>query len=254
MKQKTLSVIVPFYNELSLIGDAVASVFNQTIISEFNFEILIINDGDYENKIIFDYLPEYVNEAVKIIANEEIHGAGGARNKGIEACFGEYVAFLDADDYWVSDKLELQMPLFENDCTFAATGYTFDLTNGSGIDAPRVIRSKLELLKNTNVGTSTVIIDRAFLGESRFSNREFSQDTELWAKLADKPNFRYGAVARVMTVYRPSERTKNKAKQGLHFWNLCRDLELGVFDLVDVMVKYSVNGFRRHFVNFIKRG
>ena len=252
MKKIDVSVIVPFYNEIDLVGDAIASILDQTISSEINIEILVINDGDFDNKIIFDNLPTYCDEEVKIITNDGAHGAGAARNRGIDMCSGTYIAFLDADDYWLADKLEIQMPLFDKGFTFVATGYSFDRANGSAVEPPRLIRNKLDLLKNTNVGTSTVIIERVFLGESRFSDREFSQDTELWANLANKPSFSYGAVVGVKTVYRASARTKSKVQQALHFFILCRDLDLGLIELIKVMVKYSFGGFRRHFLNFSK--
>lgn len=252
MRKVDLSIIIPFYNELSLIGDAVASIYAQTTIATLRFEIIIVNDGTYDNNTILENVPKSRLGELVVVTNEQTRGAGGARNTGVDMSEGAYIAFLDADDYWLKEKLELQIPLFVEGVTFTATGYSFNECSGGAVKPPLKIRSKLELLKNTSVGTSTVIIDRIFLGESRFSNREFSQDTELWAKLADDPGFRYDSVAIALTVYRPSLRTRNKALQLFYFFKLCRDLHLTLFQLIQVMCRYSFNGLRRHLLNMLK--
>jgi teichuronic acid biosynthesis glycosyltransferase TuaG len=251
MRKVDLSIIIPFYNELNLIGDAVASIYAQTTIATFRFQIIVVNDGTYDNNTVLENVPKSRLGELVVVTNEQARGAGGARNTGVDMSEGTYIAFLDADDYWLKEKMELQIPLFIEGVTFLATGYSFHECSGSAVKPPLKIRSKLELLKNTNVGTSTVIIDRIFLGKSRFSNREFSQDTELWAKLADDPSFRYDSVPSAMTVYRPSLRTRNKAWQAFYFFKLCRDLNLTLLQLIQVMWRYSFNGLRRHLLNMI---
>ncbi len=99
-----VSVIIPTYNRAKLIGIPLNSVINQ---SYKNIEIIVIDDGSVDN----------TEEVVKVIGDSRIRyirlptnsGGAVARNTGIEAARGEYVAFLDSDDAWVPNKIELQL-------------------------------------------------------------------------------------------------------------------------------------------------
>src|SRR5437868_7134370 len=97
-----VSVIIPTYNRGKLITRAVNSVLNQT----FNdFEIIIVDDGskDETKNILMPYQNQKKNR-IKYFYQEN-RGISAARNRGIKESTGEYIAFLDSDDEWVSDKL-----------------------------------------------------------------------------------------------------------------------------------------------------
>lgn len=106
---KKVSVIVPVFNREWCIEDCLISVLNQTYK---NFELIVVNDGS------FDKTSEII-ESVKLnhnnvtIINQENKGVSAARNAGIKACSGDYIAFLDSDDSWTKDKLETQIDFFE---------------------------------------------------------------------------------------------------------------------------------------------
>ena len=103
-----LSVIIPFYNELDLINRAVNSV-----VANSNFliqiEIILINDGTIKEIEIRSRFSDEINKIVKIVPNNYTKGPGGARNTGLEILNGEIIAFLDADDFWLSGKLDAQI-------------------------------------------------------------------------------------------------------------------------------------------------
>ena len=98
-----VSVIIPTYNRGPLIGRAIASVLNQTYK---DIEVLVIDDAS----------TDYTETVVDSIKDERLHyyklekngGACRARNVGISKAQGEYIAFLDSDDEWMSNKIELQ--------------------------------------------------------------------------------------------------------------------------------------------------
>ena len=255
MKCFDISVVIPFYNEIHLVKDAVISVYSQSIIDEISFQIIIVNDGDYDNDRIISTLTSSPNPNCEllIVSNNQAKGAGGARNKGIDICSGQFIAFLDADDYWHKEKIERQIPLLRAGYNFVSTGYCFGENNDSYVKPPSVIKSKKQLLLNTNVGTSSVIIKKNLLKNYRFSNREFSQDTELWAKLASLSEFKYSSVNTCLTIYRPSQRTRGKIKQAVHFFRLCMDLDLRFSDLFLIFLTYSIKGFFRHFCVWNKK-
>jgi len=106
-REPNVSVILPTYNRAQLIGRAIQSVLGQTYS---NFELIVIDDGskdDTENVI------EGINDRrIRYIRHESNRGANAARNTGIAAARGEYIAFQDSDDEWLPEKLEKQMEAF----------------------------------------------------------------------------------------------------------------------------------------------
>jgi glycosyltransferase involved in cell wall biosynthesis len=105
--ESLVSVVIPTYNRRHLIGRALQSVFDQTVQ---DFEVLVVDDGST------DGTPETVaalgDPRVKILRHAANRGAQAARNTGIRAAIGQYVAFLDSDDTWMRDKLERQLACF----------------------------------------------------------------------------------------------------------------------------------------------
>jgi glycosyltransferase involved in cell wall biosynthesis len=104
---KKVSIILPVYNGESTIAETIASVQKQ---SYDNFELLVIDDGSTDNTLM--KIKEINDPRIRIFPcfNQE---RALARNKGISEAEGEYIAFLDADDLWASDKLELQVLALE---------------------------------------------------------------------------------------------------------------------------------------------
>ena len=112
-KQPLVSVIIPFLNEEQLLMEAIESVLDQTYT---RWELFLVDDGstdsstliakkyaaDYPEKIIYCEHPGHLNK-----------GLSASRNKGIQQAKGELIAFLDADDVWLPDKLLQQLKIFE---------------------------------------------------------------------------------------------------------------------------------------------
>jgi|GEM_PF-2933637 len=101
MEKPLISVIVPAFNVAHLVTDALDSVAKQTYP---NIELIVVDDGSTDNT--FDVVQEISPEAA--IIRQENRGLSGARNSGIKASRGLYLAFLDADDRWLPDKLNKQ--------------------------------------------------------------------------------------------------------------------------------------------------
>lgn len=120
--QPDVSVIIPLYNKEKYIEKAISSVVNQT---HENFELIVVDDGSTDSG------PEKVRSLVDeriIIISQENMGPGSARNKGINASRGRYIAFLDADDEWENDFLARSMSILENnkDCDVVVSNYYLD--------------------------------------------------------------------------------------------------------------------------------
>ena len=99
-----ISVIIPTYNRAEIINIPLQSVFNQ---SYKNLEIIIVDDRSTDNT---ETVINNINDPrIRYICQSTNKGGAAARNTGIEAAKGEYIAFLDSDDAWVANKLELQL-------------------------------------------------------------------------------------------------------------------------------------------------
>lgn len=104
---KLISVVIPTYNCAKYVASALKSVFDQ---SYDNIEVIVVDDGSTDETI--DVLQPYMKDIVYI--HQENTGLPGARNRGIKEATGEYVAFLDADDRWRKNKLEIQVKLLDS--------------------------------------------------------------------------------------------------------------------------------------------
>src|ERR1700751_5211074 len=102
-----VSVVIPTYNRAEKVRDGIESILAQTLT---DLEIIVVDDGSSDNtgKI----LGETVGGRIRYYAQTN-QGASVARNKGIEEARGEWIAFLDSDDFWEKDKLECQLQALE---------------------------------------------------------------------------------------------------------------------------------------------
>ena len=104
MPEPVVSVIIPAHNMAATLATAVRSVLAQTFQ---NFEIIIIDDGSTDD--LADALTPFDDPPMRLLTHDRRRGAAAARNTGIAAARGDYVAFLDADDEWLPAKLAKQL-------------------------------------------------------------------------------------------------------------------------------------------------
>src|SRR3954470_1810603 len=105
---KTVSVIIPTYNYARYLPQAIDSALGQT---HAPLEVIVVDDGSTDDT---PRVLEAYASRIRVIRQAN-QGAGAARNAGIAAARGEYVAFLDSDDLWRRDKLELQLARFREE-------------------------------------------------------------------------------------------------------------------------------------------
>ncbi|NOZ24608.1 MAG: glycosyltransferase [Nitrospirae bacterium] len=104
-----MSVIVPTYNRAHLLGRALASVARQTYR---DFEVIVVDDGSTDETA--EVVKEFASLDIRYIRHENNRGEAAARNTGVLAAKGEFIAFLDSDDEWLSEKLQKQMEVFKH--------------------------------------------------------------------------------------------------------------------------------------------
>lgn len=95
------SIIIPVFNKEEYIRKTISSVLNQSFN---NFELIIVDDGSTDSSI--KIIKSFKDDRIKLIKQEN-RGVSSARNKGISLAKGEYICFLDADDYWKENYLEV---------------------------------------------------------------------------------------------------------------------------------------------------
>jgi len=163
----SVSVIIPFYNASNTIFSTLVSVFEQTILPR---EIIIVDDCSSEKEHLL--LKKMINNfnadpdkqvLIKFSKLNENKGASYARNIAIKNASAKYLAFLDADDFWLKNKIELQYDFMESNSFFmTGHGYVFDLKKENVADEIFSYRevNKCEFIYRNPFFTPTVMVLR----------------------------------------------------------------------------------------------
>jgi glycosyltransferase involved in cell wall biosynthesis len=187
MYREAVSVIIPYYRSSQTIVRAVESALSQTVRP---YEILLIDDGSSEGAA--EATKEF-GSLVTLIRKPN-GGAASARNVGIEHVRGEWIAFLDADDYWEPSKLELQLASSEGVGLVGGRWYTevpgrprcvAKVADPSFFGRMFKARGSEAFYVAMNLWTSVVLVRRNVLGDQRFDSAlETAEDRDLWIRLA----------------------------------------------------------------------
>lgn len=186
MKDK-ISIIIPFFDEFIFLKRAINSVLQQTYKK---FELIIIYDNP-KNKENLKSLKKFIfkKSKIKLLINKKNIGAGYSRNKGIKNSNGNYIAFLDSDDFWNRNKLFLQMKFMKKtNLLISHTSYDIIDVRGNFLNRRKACDlNHLDLIKSCDVGLSTVIINRKLLKKtSLFPSLKTKEDYVLWLKISSK--------------------------------------------------------------------
>ena len=196
-EQPLVSVIMPTYNHAKFIGKAIGSVLNQTYQ---NFELIIIDNysEDDTEKIVDSYEDDRI--IYLKFRNNGIIAA--SRNHGIQHSHGEYVAFLDSDDFWHKQKLEKQLPHFETSEIIGVASNAVLISCTPYYRKNNLARSRLgyidykyrDILNYNRLATSSLIVKRDILDQSGLFDEDktfsFIEDWELWLRMAKYGSFR----------------------------------------------------------------
>lgn len=176
-----VSVITPIYNSQNFIEQTIQSVINQTYS---NWELWLIDDcsSDASLNIVASYVSKYSN--IKLLKNQINSGAAISRNKGISQAKGDYIAFLDADDLWKPNKLEVQVAFMQaNNCDVCYTSY--EQIDETGQSLHKLVKALPSLtyqkyLKTNYIGNLTGMYNVKTLGKITAPNLRKRQDWLLW--------------------------------------------------------------------------
>lgn len=224
-----VSVIMPTYNCGKYIAQSVESVIAQTMT---NWELIIIDDNgtDDTDEIVFGFQQRYPNK-ITYIKMPQNGGPGAARTVGMRKAQGKYIAFLDSDDIWLPQKLELQIGFMKKQgSVFSCTGYAQMDENGHRLASTRIPPRKTDYNKmlrlSDPIGNLTVMYDQEQLGKYEVPNIKKRNDFALWLKiLHDTPCC--DGMREVLAVYRVRKNSVSANKLALvqYHWKLYRDIE-----------------------------
>lgn len=200
MKSQLVSVVIPAYNAEKTIIDCLDSIYHQTYP---NLEIIVVNDGSVDQtlQLLETYQKEHLSLQLRVF-NQKNSGPSVARNFGVAQSKGEYIAFLDADDRWVSDKIENQMKIFNQDNEIGLVGGLIAIGNlkeqNLGFEF-KEIRLKALLFKNY-FATSTVICKREALNGISFNvSQKYAEDYRVWLEITSS-DVKCGVLQRYVTI------------------------------------------------------
>lgn len=172
---------MPAWNVEGTLGRAMTSVQAQTLQS---WELLVIDDasGDDTGRIGADVAAR--DDRVRVLTQAQRSGAAQARNRGIRAARGRFIAFLDADDEWLPGKLEQQLAFMaERKAALSYTEFWRDTgTRRSRVAVPARV-SHRDLLHGNVIGCLTAVYDRQMLGTVEMPDLRLRQDYALWLEI-----------------------------------------------------------------------
>ena len=198
-----VSVIIPSRDRKDFVLLAINSVLSQIYK---NIEIIVVDDGSQTP--LAPLLAKVFGEHVRCVRHDCSKGAPIARNTGAKYAIGEYIAFLDDDDVWLSDKIEKQMSSFlklEEDFGVVYCGYDF-IVDGVTIPRDNIYHDEFDLaliaLRGCPVGSPTPIIRKYYFEAVNGFDANLSacQDWDLWIRLAQVCKFY--PVKKSLALYR----------------------------------------------------
>lgn len=229
-ENELVSIIVPAYNVERYIAETMDCVRGQTYRE---WELLLVEDcsSDGTAQKIEEYLRRVEDERIRLICRPSNQGAAKARNCGLTQARGRYIAYLDADDLWVPEKLEHELAFMKKkNAAFVFTGYEFADEDGRGtgkvVHVPETMNYR-QALKNTTIFTTTVMFDTKKIHKSLLEMPLIkSEDTALWWKVLREGYTAYG-LDENLVKYRRGGRSlsSNKLEALRRIWNLYRRAE-----------------------------
>ena len=254
MSSPVVSVVTPMHNAAKTIKETVDSVRAQTFQA---WEMIVVDDGseDESVEIVRDIMLE--EPRLRLLRNDTAQGAAVARNKAIEAAKGRYIAFLDADDIWLENKLASQLDTIrKSDAAIVYSPYYIadETLSHKRLFVPPPQVGYNDLLKTCSIGCSTAMYDTSKVGKRYMPEISRRQDYALWLQIVkecgaavstEKPT----AVYRLMR----GSVSSNKLRAAVYQWKVYRQIEkVPLYKAVYYLGWYAWYGINKYFIPSFK--
>lgn len=206
-----VSVVIPCYNASKTLAATLKSVLAQ---SYRPIEVVVVDDGSTDDSVA---IARSFAPAVTVVVQKN-GGPASARNEGIRHCKGEYIAFADADDLWLPEKLAVQVPVA---AAFGVPALVFSaverVRNDGETHIKRVSSDLLPityatLWRSNSITTSTVLAHTSVFDDCLFDEDpaiQGAEDFDLWLRVTDRHLIGY--IDTPLAVYRISEQGHNRS-------------------------------------------
>lgn len=225
-----VSIVVPVYNAADYIEQTIEMVRAQTYE---HWELILVEDGSQDESadVIDAYLKAHPDERIRMIRQEKNGGAARARNTGVDAAEGRYLAYLDADDVWHPGKLEQELAFMkEKQAGFVFTAYEFGDADAKGtgriVHVPETLCYR-QALSRTVIFTTTVLFDLRKIPKVLVKMPDVkSEDTATWWRILRNGYTAYGMDVVTAIYRRPKKSLSSDKREAVkRIWNLYRRQE-----------------------------
>jgi len=246
-----VSIITPVYNSARFIKETAQSVFNQ---SYSNWEWILVDDCSIDNSWELLNRLKLKDNRIKIFKNSTNIKSGLTRNFAISQATGRYIAFLDSDDLWHSDKLKIQILFMQkNNYYFSHTSYGYIDEEGGKIKSIFNVSKEVDykhLLKRTEISCLTAMYDAEKIGKYYMSEHPRKQDYALWLAILKDGINSYGLDIE-LAYYRQVKTSATSKKYNLIFKHVIFLKNTQQFNLVKAVYftfYWMINGFIRYYI------
>lgn len=218
-KDNLVSIILPSYNVEKYIAQTIESVIAQTWQ---DWELVVTDDCSTDSTVGIIRWYKDRDSRIKLFVFSHNTGAGAARNHSIEKAEGRYIAFLDADDWWYPNKLQVQMDFMRShryEFVFSAFEYADESLNVTGVSYKPKRISHCSLKIGNNIGTPGVIYDTLRIGKLFMPNIRKRQDWAMWLQITERSGYAY-SVNLPLWKYRLIPASLSSDKRSLMAYNL----------------------------------
>lgn len=223
-----VSIVVPVYNAAKYIAKTIEMVSRQTYK---DWELILVDDASSDGSAdVIQSIIESQGKRIRLIRKTRNEGAAAARNTGVDAATGKYIAFLDADDVWKEEKLEKQVAFMEKTgAAFSYHAYEFGDENanptGKVVKVPYTMNLR-QAFSRTIIFTTTVMLDTDQLGLELIHMPQVpSEDTATWWRILKSGYLAYGLNENLAIYRRPGKSlSSNKIVALERIWFLYRNI------------------------------
>ncbi len=223
-----VSIVIPVYNAEKYIENTIKMVCEQTYK---DWELILVDDASTDGSAaLIEKIIKKQKKRIRLIKKKRNEGAAEARNTGIDSSAGRYIAFLDADDVWMKDKLEKQVAFMEStgaEFSFHAYEFGDDKANPTGkvVHVPRAMKFR-QALSRTIIFTSTVMFDTHKIDMEIIHMPSVpSEDTATWWRILKVGYVAYGLDENLAIYRRPGKSlSSNKLEAIYRIWFLYRNI------------------------------
>ena len=241
-----VSVIMPVYNGAATICQAIDSVYRQNV----PLELLVIDDGSTDQTV--EILSAYQDRPdFRYLKNAQNIGAAASRNRGVHEAHGQYIAFLDADDWWEDGKLKLQLDILKKTgrvlCSSGRELMNYDGSSTGKYIPVRETVSYRDLLRHNSINCSSVLLSKEVAAEFPMEHDDSHEDYLTWLKILHK----YGPAAGIdkpLLKYRMSKSSKSgdKRKSAIMTYKVYRYMGYSHIRCILYFISYAIHGLWKY--------